>query len=144
MGESVETLLNSETPNLPAAKATINVILIYIPVRSAGGGLSYFQADDEQLDRDHEKRTGHDETYNRQQVPPFPERRRRILYTIKPFHKDLCWSNDGHYAVKPRITALFAGIYGPFKTILLSKRTRKMLDGDLAASALWTRIQSKS
>ena len=32
-------LRNSETPNLPVAKAIIKVILIYIPVRSAGGGL---------------------------------------------------------------------------------------------------------
>ena len=39
MGEFVETLLDSGTPNLPVAKATIKVILIYIPVRSAGGGL---------------------------------------------------------------------------------------------------------
>ena len=29
----------SQTPRLPIAKATIKVILIYIPVRSAGGGL---------------------------------------------------------------------------------------------------------
>ena len=32
-------LRNSESPNLPAAKA-IKVILMFIPVRSAGGGLS--------------------------------------------------------------------------------------------------------
>ena len=31
-------LRNSETPNLPVAKA-IRVILVYIPARSAGGGL---------------------------------------------------------------------------------------------------------
>ena len=37
---SLNILLNSETPNLPVAKATIKVILIYIPVRSAGGGLA--------------------------------------------------------------------------------------------------------
>ena len=29
-------LLNSETPNLPVAEATVKVILIYIPVHSAG------------------------------------------------------------------------------------------------------------
>ena len=34
-------LQDSETPNLPVAEAIIKVILIYIPVRSAGGGLTY-------------------------------------------------------------------------------------------------------
>jgi hypothetical protein len=33
-------LQDSETPNLPVAEAIIKVILIYIPVRSAGGGLT--------------------------------------------------------------------------------------------------------
>ena len=37
MGEFAESLLNSESPNLPVARVTINVILIYILVRSVGG-----------------------------------------------------------------------------------------------------------
>ena len=40
--EFYNLLPNSESPNLPVAKAmwsTIKVTLIYIPVRSAGGGL---------------------------------------------------------------------------------------------------------
>ena len=39
MENSYNLLQNSETPNLPVAEAIIKVILIYIPVRSAGGGL---------------------------------------------------------------------------------------------------------
>ena len=38
--ENLYNLLRiSESPNLPVAKANIKVILIYIPARSAGGGL---------------------------------------------------------------------------------------------------------
>ena len=33
-------LRNSDTPSLPAAKAIIEIILIYIPVRSSGDGLA--------------------------------------------------------------------------------------------------------
>ena len=33
-------LTNSEAPNLPVAKAIIKVILIHIPVRNVGGGLT--------------------------------------------------------------------------------------------------------
>ena len=39
MEDFYNLLRNSETPNLPVAKAIIKVILIYITVRSVGGGL---------------------------------------------------------------------------------------------------------
>ena len=38
--EKISKIRFSKTPKLPAAKATIKVILIYIPVHSAGGALA--------------------------------------------------------------------------------------------------------
>jgi hypothetical protein len=57
------------------------------PVPTLYFPLSDPQTDDEQLDRDHDERTGHHETDNRQHASPIPERRRRCFKVINPLRR---------------------------------------------------------
>ena len=79
-------LLNSETPNLPAAKAIIKVILIYIPGRSAGGELATNMTV-EDLYRTHDSIPRNSLLQRWRKIPPIPNEkwaRRRTDRAVAP------------------------------------------------------------